>query len=212
MFTQRKIYKVVFFIDNMKMNKTEQINEDENTEMKKGNEDSVEMELIEKKLDEANFLAEERLNHLKYLQADFDNYRKKFEKEKENIIKLSNEDLILELIVILDDFDNSLKIVENGKDKEGILLIYKKLFKILHENGLRHIESIGKKFDPNFHEAIFKEESEREEGTILEEFQKGYILNSKVIRYSKVKISENKKEKDEKKHNHKDLKTEKEDN
>ncbi len=186
-------------------NKTQQVNDE------KENEKSIEINVIEKKLEDANFLAEERLNHLKYLQADFDNYRKRFEKEKEQIIKLSNEDLISELIVVLDDFDNSMKIIEN-KDKEGIMLIYKKLSKILHDNGLKQIEALGKKFDPNFHEAIVKEKSDKEEGIILEEIQKGYILNSKVIRYSKVKVAENKKEKNDKKHDHKDLKMENEDN
>lgn len=134
--------------------------------------------------------SEERLNQLRYLQADFDNYRKKFEKEKENIIRLANENLINELIVILDDFESSVKLIENEKNKEGILLIQKKFFDLLQKHGLKKIESLGTKFDPNFHEVLCKELSEHDEDEIIEEMQKGYMLCSKVIRPSKVKVSE----------------------
>src|SRR3989338_4285708 len=89
------------------------------------------LEKLQKQLEEAKGLAEERLNHLKYLQADFDNYRKKFDKEKENIIKLSNENLIQELIIILDDFDNSIKLMGNEKDIEGTKILHKKFLNML---------------------------------------------------------------------------------
>ena len=214
-------------------------NEGKNNGKEKDN-SSYNIDELKKQLEEANFLAEERLNHLKYLQADFDNYRKKFDKEKEQIIKLSNENLIEELIIILDDFDNSIKLMENEKDKdipsnltsqsgisnrhsrtesdtinwnvykEGILRLHKKLFNLLQRYGLKHIEALGKKFNPNFHDALIKEKSDKEDGMIIEEIQKGYLLSSKVIRPTKVKVSENKGNETEKKHNHKDLKTEKE--
>jgi len=148
------------------------------------------LEKLQKQLEEAKGLAEERLNHLKYLQADFDNYRKKFDKEKENIIKLSNENLIQELIIILDDFDSSIKLMENEDNKEGVKILYKKFFNILQKNGLKQIEALGKKFDPNFHEVLCRELSEKEDNEIIEEIQKGYLLNLKVIRPAKVKISE----------------------
>ena len=138
-------------------------------------------------------LAEERLEEIKYLQADFDNYRKKFEKEKENIIKYANENLIKELIIILDDFESSVRLFENEKNKEGILLMQKKFFDLLQKHGLKEIESLGKKFDPNFHEVLCKELSDHDENQVIEEIQKGYMLCSKIIRPSKVKISEGKK-------------------
>src|SRR3989344_3686935 len=84
-----------------------------------GKEPETEREGLKKQIEESKRLAEERLNQLKYLQADFDNYRKKFDKEKEQIIKLANENLVKELIVILDDFEASLKSTENEKNKEG---------------------------------------------------------------------------------------------
>ncbi len=148
---------------------------------------------LEEALDEKTKLSEERLNQLKYMQADFDNYRKKFEKEKENITESANKNLIKELLVILDDFERAIQCLRNKSDKQGLLIIYKNFFKILENCGLKKIESLGKKFNPNYHEVILKEKSDKEDKTILKEIQKGYLLNSKVLRYSKVKIAENKK-------------------
>ncbi|MBS3052030.1 MAG: nucleotide exchange factor GrpE [Candidatus Aenigmarchaeota archaeon] len=146
---------------------------------------------LEIELQEKAKLAEEYSNRLKYLQADFDNYRKKFDKEKDDIRRLANEDLIKEFLPIIDEFEIALNEIENGRDKIGLGLLYKKLLKTLENHGLKHIDALGKKFDPNFHEILLKEMSDKEDGIILEELQKGYLLKSKVIRPSKVKIAEN---------------------
>ncbi|MBI2676241.1 MAG: nucleotide exchange factor GrpE [Candidatus Aenigmarchaeota archaeon] len=146
---------------------------------------------LQKELEEKAKIAEDRLNQIKYLQADFDNYRKNFEKEKENIIRLANESLIKDLLVIIDEFEIALGRLENERDKAGLNMVYKKLSGILERNGLKQIEAVGKKFDPHLHEAVNKEISDKGEGFILEEYQKGYMLNSKVIRPSRVKIAEN---------------------
>lgn len=159
----------------------------------------VKKEDLNKQLEETKILAEERLNQLKYLQADFDNYRKKFEKEKEQVVRLANENLVKELIIVLDDFDAAIKLSEGEKKKEGLVSLKKKFFDILVNQGLKEIEALGKRFDPNFHEVLCKELSNHNEDEIIEEIQKGYILKSKVIRPSKVKIS--------KKYNEQDLKT-----
>ncbi len=134
-------------------------------------------------------LAEERFTQLKYMQADFENYKKRFERERENIIRLANERLIKQLLPIIDDFERALESMKNEKDKKGLSLIYKNFLNLLEKNGLKKIEALGKKFDPYYHEAILKEKSEKEENTILEEIQKGYTLNSKVIRHAKVKVA-----------------------
>jgi molecular chaperone GrpE len=148
------------------------------------------LEQLKKDLEEQTRLAEERLNRLKYLQADFDNYRKWSEKEKTSIIALANEHLIRDLLVILDDFDQALPSLELEQNRQGMRMIQKKIVRILNEYGLHPIECVGKKFDPHFHEVICKGRSNEETNTILEEIGKGYQLKSKVIRPSKVKIAE----------------------
>jgi len=148
------------------------------------------LEQVKKDLEKQTREAEERLTQLKYLQADFDNYRKWSEKEKASIIALANENLIKDLLVILDDIDHALPSLELEKNREGMQMIQKKMVKILAEHGLHPIECVGKKFDPHFHEVICKERSNEESNTILEDIGKGYQLKSKVIRPSKVKIAE----------------------
>lgn len=150
------------------------------------------IENLQKELDEKTKFAEEKLNQLKYLQADFDNYRKNFEKEKEKIIELANENLIKELLVIIDDFERALQSLENEKNKEGLIMLHENFFKILENYGLKKIEALGKKFDPYYHEVLLKEKSDKEDGIILEEIQPGYMLKSKIIRHSKVKVADNK--------------------
>jgi molecular chaperone GrpE len=150
-----------------------------------------EIERLKTELDEKTLLAEERLNRLKYLQADFDNYRKWSEKEKGAVIALANEYLIKDLLVILDDFERALPSLEQEKNKEGILMIQKKLLKILAGYGLHPIDCVGKKFDPNFHDVLCKEQCDKDPDTVINEIGKGYQLKSKVIRPSKVVIAEN---------------------
>lgn len=122
-------------------------------------------------LNEQKKISEERLNQIKYLHADFDNYRKNLDKERNNIIEYANEEMISELIVILDDFENSLKISDN-KSKQGLSLIYEKLYRILSNYGLEKIETKGK-VNPEFHEVLLKEKSDKEEGEIIEVIQTG---------------------------------------
>jgi len=148
------------------------------------------IEKLKKELEEQTRQAEERLNQLKYLQADFDNFRKWYVKEKEVITALANEELIHDLLVILDDFERALPALEQEKNKEGMRMVYKKFTKILSGYGLEPIECVGKRFDPNLHEALCKEQCGKETGTVLEDLGRGYRLKSKVIRPSKVKIAE----------------------
>ncbi|HUK93348.1 MAG TPA: nucleotide exchange factor GrpE [Methanomicrobiales archaeon] len=155
---------------------------------------------LQGELDEARKLAEERLARYQYLQADFDNYRKSLEREREQVIRLAGEGLVRDLLPVLDDLERALPSLSQEKNREGFGLFSRKLHKILENHGLRSIESLGRRFDPNVHEAVAKEESEEDEGTILEEYQKGYLLRSKVIRPSKVKIAEHTGECEEKNH------------
>jgi molecular chaperone GrpE len=148
------------------------------------------LEQLKKDLEKQTRQAEERLDQLKYLQADFDNFRKWNAKEKDAITAMANERLIHDLLVVLDDFERALPSLETEKNKEGMQMVYKKLIKILSEYGLEPIECVGRKFDPNSHEALCREPCGQETNTILEDLGKGYRLKSKVIRPSKVKIAE----------------------
>lgn len=145
---------------------------------------------LQRLLDEQKKISEDMFERIKYLQADFDNYRKNMEKEKSRIIELANENLIKELLPILDDFEAAIKTAESENDRKGIELLNQKLTFILEKYGLKSIETEGK-MDPHKHEAVLREESDKEDGTIIEKLQKGYMLNSKVIRPARVKVAKN---------------------
>lgn len=128
------------------------------------------------------------------LQADFDNYKKRLEKEKLEFIKFANEELIAEILKIIDDFERA---VEAGKIKhdfdvlyKGIEMIYKDLKDFLKQNGIKEIDAKGKLFNPHEHEAMMQEETDAHpENYVVEELQKGYVLNGRIIRPSKVKVA-----------------------
>lgn len=152
----------------------------------------IDTENLNKKISDLEKKNEELLEQLKRLQADFDNLKKISFREKKQTEKIANERLISELLRIIDDFERALCSVKNKDDFSGIEMIYENFTKILKDFGLKRIEAEGKKFDPYYHEVLLKEPSEKEEDMIIEELQKGYILDSKVIRHSKVKISSGK--------------------
>jgi len=131
------------------------------------------------------------------LQAEFDNFRKRSAKERQEFIKYANESMVLELIGMLDNFERSIKAADEKQDfkllHQGVDMISKELHKLLSEKGLKKMVAIGEKFDPHKHEAFEVVESvDGEEGDILEEFQPGYLLNDRIIRPAKVKVIKNK--------------------
>lgn len=134
---------------------------------------------------------------LQRLQAEFENYKKRIEKEKAEFVKYAKAELIQRLLPTLDTFEIALKSTkDNEKFVKGMEMVYAQFVSTLQSEGLKPIEAIGKKFDPYLHEVMLKEKSDKDEGIVLEELQKGYMLNDKVLRHSKVKISE-KSEKEE---------------
>lgn len=127
-------------------------------------------------------------------KADFLNYQKRMRKEHEATAQYAIQDLILHLLPELDNFERATKLTENSKDIdkfiEGVKLIEEQLFKVLEKYGVKSIETVGKPFDPNLHEAVSEEENnELPHHTIIEELQKGFLLKERVIRPSKVKVS-----------------------
>lgn len=119
---------------------------------------------------------------LQRLQAEFENFRKRTEKEKSQVLENANANLVLQLLEVLDNFELSLKYTKD----QGIKLIHNQFVKVLNKNGLKSIEAKGT-FNPNIHEAIAQVPGEND-GEIVEEIQKGYLLNDKLLRASKVKI------------------------
>lgn len=139
-------------------------------------------------------LCDERYERLLRLRADFENARKRMAKEKQELIKYANEDLIYKFLPVIDNFERAVACAEASQNTksilEGIELIQKQMNGILANYGLRQIPSVGEKFDPNKHEAIMKVESDlHSEDTVVEELQKGYTLNERVIRPAVVKVS-----------------------
>ena len=146
---------------------------------------------VEEKKDplvEAQVKAEQYLDMARRLQADFDNYRKRSQRENEEYRKYACSSIVSDLLTIVDDLDRALE--HAGEETEfvkGIPGVRANLMKILEANGLQEIPADGK-FDPNFHEALCTVEGE-EDDMVAEVFQKGYTLNGKVLRYSKVKVT-----------------------
>ena len=128
---------------------------------------------------------------LKRLQAEFENFHKRTEKECCDFRKYANAKLVTKLLPVLDSFELALKNTGNNEDlKKGVELIYSQLLQTLQDSGLKKIDAINKKFDPYKHEVLLTEErADKDEDMILEEFQAGYMLENNVLRHSKVKIA-----------------------
>ena len=123
-------------------------------------------------------------------QADLINYRKRKDEEVERYLKYANEDLILDILTVVDNFERALNVEDNTKVMEGIKMIYANLIGILEKFGVKEIDALGKKFDPMFHNAVMTEEDKAKESDIVVEvFQKGYTLKDKVIRPAMVKVN-----------------------
>ena len=126
------------------------------------------------------------------LMADFQNYKKRVEKEKKDLYSYANEKLLSEMLAVVDNFERALEQEDGGEGfKEGMEMIFKQLDDVLKKSGLSEIPAIGEDFDPNFHNAVMTEETEEyESGKVSGVMQKGYTLNGKVIRPSMVKVAQ----------------------
>ncbi len=164
-------------------NNEEPVNENQPAEQETPAEDPA--KLLQAKVDELND---------KYIRlySEFDNYRKRTIKEKSDLHKTAGEDIFKILLPVLDDFERAIGSMKEAKDinalKEGVELIYSKLKNSLQQKGLAPMESKGEAFDADIHEAITNVPAPTEDlkGKVVEEVEKGYSLNGKVIRYAKV--------------------------
>lgn len=176
--------------------------EEENTEEQpeKVAPETLETEAVGEDLPQA--LAEEKAKAAEYLagwqraQADFINYKRRCEQEKEDIIKYGNSEFVLKILPVMDDFERAFSHMPSGKAThgwlEGMKALERKFRAFLEGEGLTEIEAIGKSFDPNLHEAVTQVEGD--EGIIVKEFEKGYKLKDRVIRHSKVAVGNGRRE------------------
>ena len=134
---------------------------------------------------------EDLTDRLKRNMAEFDNFRKRTEKEKSSMYVIGAKDIIEKILPVVDNFERGLAQAPEGDSfADGMKMIYKQLITTLDELGVKPIEAVGKEFDPNFHNAVMHvEDEEAGENIVVEEFQKGYTYKDFVVRHSMVKVA-----------------------
>lgn len=160
----------------------------------------VQVDLLKEQLEKTEKEYKELEDRLLRVAAEFDNHKKRTVREFQSIIKNANEELISQLVETLDNFQRALDSAKNSGDfdsfHKGVELIYQHFKDILGKEGLKEIKAIREPFDPHFHEAVMQQESDKfPDGTVMDEISKGYMLNDKVIKHSKVIVSKGKPEK-----------------
>ena len=146
---------------------------------------------LEERLAEAEARAEEYLATAQRVAADFENYRKRAARDQESLVARAHERLVKELLPVLDDLERALAAAEEHEEaklEEGVRLVHAELAAALEREGLAEIETNGQ-FDPHVHEALLSQPSDREEGSVIEVIQKGYMLGDRVLRPARVVIS-----------------------
>ena len=172
----------------------EEVKAEESAEQKKSQKEEAEAKEEEpklKKVEEVDYKAK-----YYYIAAEMENLRKRLNREKETLIKFGNEDLLKNMLDVLDNFDRTVEALEKDEDEKiknivvGINMVRKMFFDTLAKYGLTQVETEGKMFDPNFHEAMAQQEMEgKKESEIIQVFQKGYILNGRLLRAAKVIVA-----------------------
>lgn len=182
------------------MDTMEQNTEAEHTDDKAAAEDHVSdstsaTTVLQEKADSLQKSLDETNDKFLRLFSEFDNYRKRVARERIELTKTASESVILALLPVLDDLEraSNMSAEKNDTDaeKEGISLIYNKFKSILRQKGVEEIEALGEDFDTDYHDAIthIEAKDKKEKGKIVEEIQKGYLLNGKVIRHARVIVA-----------------------
>jgi molecular chaperone GrpE len=155
----------------------------------------AELESVKNELRRAKESSESSLNKMKYLMADFDNYRKQMEKQLASKAESIKAELLLKFLNIRDDYLRALSVARQSKSEQGVVIeglegILKNIDSLLASEGVREIEAVGTPFDPNVHDAIaYSARDDLAENTVTAEIRKGYMLNGRVLRPSLVEIS-----------------------
>ncbi|HEX3219199.1 MAG TPA: nucleotide exchange factor GrpE [Candidatus Limnocylindria bacterium] len=157
-----------------------------------------ELDKLERALEEARSASDENLRSWQRASADFSNYKRRVDEERETVIRFSNAVLIGKLLSVLDDFDRALENVPPDTDDawvEGVRLVERKLRGVLETEGVTPIEAAGLPFDPNVHEAVVHEETgDYPDNQVIDELQRGYRLHGRVLRPALVRVANNPKE------------------
>jgi molecular chaperone GrpE len=152
---------------------------------------SLNEQTVEERLAAVEAERDERVNDLKRVAADFENYRKRVARDQESLVARAHERLVKELLPVLDDLERALAAAEEHEEaklEEGVRLVHRALEDLLRREGLAEIETNGR-FDPHVHEALLSQPSDAEEGSVLEVLQKGYRLGDHVIRPARVIVA-----------------------
>jgi len=149
---------------------------------------------LEAKIAELSQLAEDNHNRFLRVQADFDNYRRRTQREKEELAQYASVKLVEQLLPVVDNFERALLASGDAEGNDsfrvGMDMIHRQMLQVMEAEGLRKMEAVGTPFDPEMHQAVMREESdEHEEGIVLEVIQNGYWLKDKVLRPAMVKVS-----------------------
>ena len=149
---------------------------------------------LEASLEEERKKAERYLSQLKYARADLENLQKRTQKDIDEALVRANGRLLMQLLPILDELDLAIKAAKTSKGSivEGVEMVRNKLSKLMEVEGVSPIEALGQPFDPRLHEAVLEEETaEHPDGSVVEEFRKGYRFKDRVLRASMVKVARN---------------------
>ncbi|WP_164668562.1 nucleotide exchange factor GrpE [Virgibacillus doumboii] len=179
--------------DENQENVTEVIDADETEDLQPNDSDESKMESLIEEVDQLKKEKDEALQRLLRIQAEYDNFKKRSQKEKEADRKYKAQDLINELLPAIDNFERALQVEVNDESKgfvDGISMVYQQIKDALKAQGAEEIECVGKPFDPNLHHAVMQVEDENYDSDIVvEELQKGYMLKDKVVRPAMVKVN-----------------------
>lgn len=184
--------KKIEIVEDVKAEATEEPKAEESP--KEVEPEPTELEILQRELEEKGKLAEEAEDRLLRLGAEFENYKKRMEKEKADHIKYGNERFAKEILPVLDSLERAVEHAEDGPDAkvivDGITLILDQLRKCLEGFDVKHIVAMGEKFNPNLHEAVSQVESpDHDEGVVMAEVQKGYMIRDRLLRPSCVVVS-----------------------
>lgn len=176
----------------------EEMSEEASNELK-ANSDEESSSKVEEAVEEAAVEAKDEFKEkYYYLAAEMQNMQRRFDKEKENLLKFGSEKIMNDLVSVVDNFERTLGFIEKEEDEkikniaEGIRMVSKLFVDTLEKHGLKRIEALGEEFDPNFHEALAQQPAEgKKDMEVIQVFENGYTLNDRVVRAAKVIVAKN---------------------